>query len=104
LIVDTNALSAFVDGEADVGEILQQQPRALCVPTNGSETDRTADSANDAWIAALAIQHGLPILSRDEHFDGLPGVQRIGWSLAEKGSRWTCCSGGPVLENSGVYG
>jgi predicted nucleic acid-binding protein len=26
--------------------------------------------ANDAWIAALAIQHGLPILTRDEHFDG----------------------------------
>ena len=25
--------------------------------------------ANDTWIAALAMQHGLPILSRDEHFD-----------------------------------
>jgi tRNA(fMet)-specific endonuclease VapC len=35
--------------------------------------------ANDAWIAALAIQHGLPILSRDEHFEGLPDVRRIGW-------------------------
>lgn len=33
---------------------------------------------NDAWIAALAIQHGLPILSRDEHFDALPDVRRIG--------------------------
>ena len=35
--------------------------------------------ANDAWIAALAMQHGLPILSRDEHFEGLPDVRRISW-------------------------
>jgi tRNA(fMet)-specific endonuclease VapC len=35
--------------------------------------------ANDAWIAALAIQHRLPILSQDEHFDNLNYVQRIGW-------------------------
>jgi predicted nucleic acid-binding protein len=35
--------------------------------------------ANDAWIAALAIEHRLPILSRDEHFDALPDVQRISW-------------------------
>jgi tRNA(fMet)-specific endonuclease VapC len=33
--------------------------------------------ANDAGIAALAIQHGLPILSRDEHFDEVPNVRRI---------------------------
>jgi predicted nucleic acid-binding protein len=35
--------------------------------------------ANDAWIAALALQHRLPILSRDEHFDAVAGVQRKGW-------------------------
>jgi tRNA(fMet)-specific endonuclease VapC len=35
--------------------------------------------ANDAWIAALAIQHRLPILSRDEHFDVLPDLRRITW-------------------------
>jgi predicted nucleic acid-binding protein len=35
--------------------------------------------ANDAWIAALAMQHGLPILSRDEHFDALSEVQRMSW-------------------------
>lgn len=35
--------------------------------------------ANDAWIAALAMQYGLPILSRDEHFDALPDVRRVGW-------------------------
>jgi len=35
--------------------------------------------ANDAWIAALALQHRLPILSRDEHFDAVPGLDRRDW-------------------------
>jgi tRNA(fMet)-specific endonuclease VapC len=35
--------------------------------------------ANDAWIAALAMQYGLPILSLDAHFDAVPDVRRIGW-------------------------
>jgi len=35
--------------------------------------------SNDLWIAALARQHGLPLLSRDGHFDFVCGLQRIGW-------------------------
>ncbi|MBI3181644.1 MAG: PIN domain-containing protein [Myxococcales bacterium] len=35
--------------------------------------------SNDAWIAALALQHGLAVLSRDEHFDEVEGVQRVSW-------------------------
>ena len=35
--------------------------------------------ANDAWIAALALQHGLPVLTRDEHFDAVPGLERRDW-------------------------
>jgi predicted nucleic acid-binding protein len=35
--------------------------------------------ANDLWIAALARQHRLPILSRDRHFDFVPGLKRIAW-------------------------
>ena len=34
---------------------------------------------NDLWIAALAIQHALPLLSRDQHFDFVSGLERIGW-------------------------
>jgi predicted nucleic acid-binding protein len=30
-------------------------------------------------IAALCRQHRLPIVSRDEHFDAVNGVRRIGW-------------------------
>ena len=34
---------------------------------------------NDLWIAALCRQHSVPLLSRDHHFDLVPGVQRIEW-------------------------
>ena len=33
--------------------------------------------ANDVWIAALARQHDLPVLSRDTHFDAVPGLTRL---------------------------
>jgi len=35
--------------------------------------------ANDVWIAALARQHDLPVLSRDTHFDAVPGLTRLSW-------------------------
>jgi tRNA(fMet)-specific endonuclease VapC len=35
--------------------------------------------SNDAWIAALALQHRLPVLSRDRHFDVVAEVRRVGW-------------------------
>ena len=35
--------------------------------------------ANDIWIAALAIEHSLPVLTRDQHFDLVSGLRRIGW-------------------------
>jgi tRNA(fMet)-specific endonuclease VapC len=34
---------------------------------------------NDVWIAALARQHSLPLLSRDAHFDAIPGLGRVAW-------------------------
>ena len=36
--------------------------------------------ANDVWIAALARQYELPVLSRDTHFDAVPGLTRLSWS------------------------
>ena len=33
--------------------------------------------SNDAWIAALARQHSLPVLSDDAHFDVVSGVERL---------------------------
>jgi tRNA(fMet)-specific endonuclease VapC len=125
LILDTNALSAFIDGEAAVGAIVGQSARAaipvivlgefrygIAGSRHRSTYEAWLDSqlrhfellgiaaettlpyaelraalkrlgqpipANDAWIAALAMQHHLPILSRDRHFDAVPNVRRVGW-------------------------
>jgi tRNA(fMet)-specific endonuclease VapC len=125
MILDTNALSAFMDGDAGVGEVLRMQARAaIPVIVLGefrygiaqsrqrasydawlvsnlphfdvlSVTEETAIAyaalrvalrrsgrpipANDAWIAALALQHRQPVLSRDEHFDVVPGLERTSW-------------------------
>jgi tRNA(fMet)-specific endonuclease VapC len=34
---------------------------------------------NDCWIAALAKEHRLPIVSRDKHFDSVKDLRRISW-------------------------
>lgn len=32
---------------------------------------------NDMWIAALAVQHSLPLYTRDRHFENIPQLLRI---------------------------
>lgn len=32
---------------------------------------------NDLWIAALAVQHGLVLFSRDRHFESIPRLVRV---------------------------
>lgn len=125
MILDTKALSAFVDGNASVGERLRRAGRAA-IPAivlgefrygiGGSRHRRAYETwlddhlpdfevlqvddatamayaglrialrkagtpipANDAWIAALALQHRLPVLTRDAHFDAVPGLVRVAW-------------------------
>ena len=34
---------------------------------------------NDIWIAAVAVQHGLTVVSRDEHFGEVTGLPREVW-------------------------
>ena len=125
MILDTNALSAFVEGDPGVGETLRREARAAIPVIVLGEfrygiaesrhraayaewleahlpyfevldvTDATTVAyaglrvalrrsgrpipANDAWIAALALQHSLAVLSRDEHFDVVPGLDRRTW-------------------------
>jgi tRNA(fMet)-specific endonuclease VapC len=125
VILDTNALSAFVDGDAGVGEVLRSEPRAaipvivlgefrygIAPSRHRGEYEAWLDSnlpyfdilqvteetaityaglrvalrrsgrpipANDAWIAALGLQHNLSVLTRDEHFDVVPNLVRRSW-------------------------
>ena len=57
--------SATADAYADIR--LELKRRGTPIPPN------------DAWIAALARQHGLAVLSNDGHFDIVDGVRRIGF-------------------------
>lgn len=34
---------------------------------------------NDVWIAALALEYGRPVVSRDAHFDRVHGLKRVAW-------------------------
>ena len=34
---------------------------------------------NDMWIAALALQHEVPVISRDDHFDEVRQIVRVAW-------------------------
>ncbi len=34
---------------------------------------------NDIWIAALALEHGLTLVSRDSHFAAVAGITAVPW-------------------------
>lgn len=125
MILDTNALSALLEGNAQLLVCLQNVP-VIQIPvivlgeyrygvlrsrlrrqleTHLNAIEKTVqvlsvdgDTArfyaqirsqlrqagrpipeNDIWIAALARQHNLPIVSRDTHFDAVANVKRIFW-------------------------
>ena len=40
---------------------------------------RTPIPENDLWIAALARQHELPVITRDAHFDHVTDLRRVDW-------------------------
>jgi tRNA(fMet)-specific endonuclease VapC len=41
--------------------------------------------ANDCWIAALAKQHRLPIITKDKHFEFVDGLKFINWENYQAG-------------------
>jgi tRNA(fMet)-specific endonuclease VapC len=125
VILDTNAVSALLSGDKNIGRVLDggdvhQLPlpvvgeyqygmsvsrkerrmlslfRRLEADSKVLSPDRhTADiyaliryhlrqigrpiPESDIWIAALARQHALDIVSNDAHFDYVDGVRRLSW-------------------------
>lgn len=125
MILDTNALSAFVDGDRGIQPIVESASlvtipvialgeyrfgflqsrrrddyerwfaenlphfRVLVLDRDTAEMYATVRlelkqsgtpiPVNDLWISSLARQHGLPVVSRDRHFDAVLGLRRIGW-------------------------
>lgn len=67
---------------ASVSEVLHVDARTASVYAEVREQLRAAGTPipeNDVWIAALARQHELSIVSRDRHFDRVNGVVRVDW-------------------------
>ncbi len=125
MILDTNALSAWLDGNPEIGRKLAGAERVLLsaialgeyrfgilfsrhraeyeqrlalveadLPVIGLESTTAVRYADirkelkeagtpipwhDLWIAAQALQHGMPVLSRDTHFDRVRGISRVSW-------------------------
>ncbi len=125
MILDTNALSAFIDGDPKLLPVIKTES-TLSVPVIalgeylygiqqsrfraryerwldanlaqfdllgvGLETARryaqlrrelksagTPIPSNDAWIAALALENRLSIVTRDDHFRAIHGLHVLGW-------------------------
>jgi tRNA(fMet)-specific endonuclease VapC len=125
VIVDTNALSAWHEGDLRVRRVLRQA-NTLVIPvivvgeyryglTRSTRRDQaenwfsgllswiriesityytaeiyarvrarlrdagTPIADNDLWIASLALQTGMPVLSRDADFDRVEGLERVAW-------------------------
>ncbi len=125
MILDTNAVSAILAGEANIQTRLPPEERqhlpvvvigeyqfgmlgskrrkrmesaferlesqSIVLPCDRQTADMYAAirhglklrgrpiPMNDVWIAALARQHSLEIVSQDPHFDHVEGIRRISW-------------------------
>jgi len=73
-----NWLSAFID---DTTVLSIENETTIYYAAISLELRRAGSPipANDLWIAALCLQHSLPLISRDRHFDHVSGVTRISW-------------------------
>ncbi len=125
MILDTNALSAFADGDKSMRAVLEEA-LLLAVPVVvlgefrfGIRSSRHRDAyeewleanlpfwkvldvtrrtaamyaevrselkrngtpipENDVWIAAIAREHDLPLLTRDGHFNRVPRLAVLKW-------------------------
>jgi tRNA(fMet)-specific endonuclease VapC len=125
MILDTNAVSALLEGDRALEAVLAGSPRhelpvivigeyrygllrsrrrralgalfdeliaeshvlPIGVPTAATyarvrealRAQGTPIPENDVWISALAIEHGLDVVSRDGDFDRVAGVRRRPW-------------------------
>jgi tRNA(fMet)-specific endonuclease VapC len=59
--------------------LTEDTARHYAVVRRGLKEAGTPIPENDVWIAALAIQFGLPLLSRDAHFGSVSGLRWQRW-------------------------
>jgi tRNA(fMet)-specific endonuclease VapC len=44
-----------------------------------AELGRKLIPQNDIWIAAISLEHNLPLATRDQHFSFVPGLTLLDW-------------------------
>ncbi len=92
LILDTSAAVAHLRG---IAPVTAQMQACLDAGKTLYPADGTADAyarikqslaavgmmipENDLWIAAFALEHSLPLATRDEHFTRIPGLSMLDW-------------------------
>ena len=75
-------LQAWLDAFLERAEVLTPNNRTIEPYASVRAELKNAGTpipTNDCWIAALARQHRLPLVSKDRHFDKVAGITRIEW-------------------------
>ena len=84
-VVNSNrraALECWLEGVEEACVVLAPDAvtaRLYATMRDGLRRANTPIPYHDIWIAALAEQHGLEVVTRDAHFERIPGIRRIGW-------------------------
>ena len=74
--------TAFLEALTAAMPILYPDSQTMaCYSQIADQLKRSGTSIpqNDMWTAALAMQTGMPVLSRDRHFDFVEEVERLEW-------------------------
>ena len=73
---------------ANIAALIAQSRIVVCDLTTSEYYGRVREALhrqgtpipdNDIWIAACALQHGLPLATRDAHFERVPGLTVERW-------------------------
>jgi len=75
---NANALYRFLDSpRINFVDIDEETAERYAVIHSGLRAAGTLIPTNDIWIAASAMQHGLPLLTLDAHFERIPQILTI---------------------------
>ncbi|WP_373492983.1 type II toxin-antitoxin system VapC family toxin [Aquiflexum sp.] len=72
----------FIDKFLEISSILNTSDQTALIYGRLKKylkTKGTPIPENDIWIGSLALEHELPLVTRDHHFDLLPEIQIISW-------------------------
>ena len=67
---EAKRLTSILTADAQTAECYAQIRHTL-------ETQGRRIPMNDLWIAAIAVEHGLALYTRDAHFKAVPGLARL---------------------------